>query len=227
MVDLPTPTKPMSTTGAITSVSQNDMRPVVHAGLAIARARQPPAASPARAHQRGVSASPMNKSLHLRSSLGRREATDPKPRPSQVQIDQRLGEELVGRVLVLGHHPRFGELAVADMAHEHVPVLQGSPLALAATDIDPDRMLVVGHDVVEVDAESAAAELRNLGEEAKDRVHAAVVTRELAAARHMPDGVLIEQLSECVDVALGEGIEASADKLLVGVGHNSSNPLEW
>jgi hypothetical protein len=38
----------------------------------------------------------------------------------------------------------------------------------------------------------------------------------------MPDGVLIEQLSEGVDVALGEGIEASADKLLVRVGHNSS-----
>jgi hypothetical protein len=43
-----------------------------------------------------------------------------------------------------------------------------------------------------------------------------VVTGELAAARHMPDGGLIEQLSEGVDVALGEGVEASADQLLVG-----------
>jgi hypothetical protein len=42
----------------------------------------------------------------------------------------------------------------------------------------------------------------------------------------MPDGVLIEQLSEGVDVALGEGIEASAGEVLVRVGHGSSNPLE-
>src|SRR5215211_4434978 len=105
------------------------------------------------------------------------------------------------------------------MAHEHVPVLQGPPLALAASDIDSDRMLVVGHDVVDIGAEGAAAELRQPGKEAKDRVHATVVTREWAAARHMPDGVLIEQLSEGVDIALGEGIEASAGEFLVGVGH--------
>ena len=88
-------------------------------------------------------------------------------------------------------------------------------------------MLVVGHDVVEVDAEGATGELGRFGEGTKDRVHAAVVTGELAAARHMPDSVLIEQLSEGVDVALREGIEASAGEFLVRVGHGSSNPLEW
>src|SRR4029453_3354942 len=106
---------------------------------------------------------------------------------SRVQIDQRLGEELVGRVLVLGHQPRFGELAVADMAYEHLPGLQGSPLALGASDIDRDRMLVVGHDVVEVDAEGAAAEFSRLGEVTKDRAHAALVPGGGAGARHMPD----------------------------------------
>src|SRR4029453_3834263 len=138
-----------------------------------------------------------------------------------------LGEERVGRVLVLGQQPRFGELAVADMAHEHLPGLQGSPLALAASDIDRDRMLVIRYDVVEIDAEGATGELGRLGEVTKDRVHAAVVTREWAAARHMPDGVLIEQLSEGVDVALGEGIEASAGEVLVRVGPGPSKPLEW
>jgi hypothetical protein len=38
----------------------------------------------------------------------------------------------------------------------------------------------------------------------------------------MPDGVLIEQLTEGIDVALGEGVEAAADNSLVGVGHDSS-----
>jgi hypothetical protein len=40
----------------------------------------------------------------------------------------------------------------------------------------------------------------------------------------MPDGVLIRQLPEGVDVTCGEGVEGSADKVLVGVGHDSSLP---
>src|SRR5215211_7739097 len=40
----------------------------------------------------------------------------------------------------------------------------------------------------------------------------------------MPDGVLIRQLPEGIDVACGEGVEGSADKVLVGVGHDSSLP---
>jgi hypothetical protein len=40
----------------------------------------------------------------------------------------------------------------------------------------------------------------------------------------MPDGVLIEQVSEGVHVALGEGVEGSTDEFLVGVGHDSSLP---
>jgi hypothetical protein len=78
-------------------------------------------------------------------------------------------------------------------------------------------MVIVGHDVVDFHAEGAAAELHRLGEEAKDRVHAAVATRELVAARHIPDGVLIHRLAEGVDVALGEGVEGAADKLLPSV----------
>ena len=38
----------------------------------------------------------------------------------------------------------------------------------------------------------------------------------------MPDGVLIEQLSEGVDVALGEGVEASAVRSSLGWAMNSS-----
>ena len=52
-----------------------------------------------------------------------------------------------------------------------------------------------------------------------------MVTGELAAARHMPDSVLIEQLSEGVDVALGEGIEASAGEVLVGALFGGATPL--
>jgi hypothetical protein len=37
----------------------------------------------------------------------------PKPWPPELQIDQPLGEEFVDRILVLGHQPGLGELAVA------------------------------------------------------------------------------------------------------------------
>jgi hypothetical protein len=41
----------------------------------------------------------------------------------------------------------------------------------------------------------------------------------------MPDGVGIKQLTQGVDVGLGERVEASADQLLVGMGHDSSFPI--
>src|SRR6266540_4287163 len=85
-------------------------------------------------------------------------------------------------------------------------------------------MLVVGQDVVELHPEGAPGALHRLGEEAEDRVHAAMVTREGTPARCMPDGVLIKHLPESLNVALGERVEASADKLLVRVGHDSSLP---
>jgi hypothetical protein len=72
----------------------------------------------------------------------------------RVQIDQRLevlGEELVSRVLIVGQQPRLGELAVADVVHEHVPVLKGSPLVFGVGVIDGDRMVIVGQNVVEFD----------------------------------------------------------------------------
>lgn len=46
-------------------------------------------------------------------------------------------------------------------------------------------------------------------------VHAAVVTGELIAGRHIPDGVLIHRLPEGVGVALGEGIKGPAYDLVI------------
>jgi hypothetical protein len=114
---------------------------------------------------------------------------------------QRVGASVL-------HQPRLDQLAVADVLHEHAPVLKGSPLVFGVGVIDRDRMVIVGHDVMEVGAEGATGELRRLGEEAKDRVHAAVVTRKLVAAWVMPDGVWIRQLPQGVDVALAKASKA-------------------
>jgi hypothetical protein len=47
-----------------------------------------------------------------------------------VQVDQRLGEELVGRVQVLGQQPRFGELAVVPAdTHTRVRAALNAPAA--------------------------------------------------------------------------------------------------
>jgi len=85
-----------------------------------------------------------------------------------------------------------------------------------------DSPWVVGDDVVELNSEAACGELHRPGEEVEDVVHATMITREGASARRMPDGVWIKQLTEGVDVALGERVEAPADQLLVGMGHGSS-----
>src|SRR6266511_2713682 len=85
-------------------------------------------------------------------------------------------------------------------------------------------MLVVGHDVVELHPEGAPGALHRLGEEAEDRVHTAMVTRQGTPTRRMPDGVLIKQPPEGLNVALGERVESSADTLLVRMDHDSSLP---
>jgi hypothetical protein len=107
-------------------------------------------------------------------------------------------EELVDRVLVLGLPPRLNEPVIADMGYEDALVLEGSSLALATGGVESNGVLIVREDVVELNPECAAAELHRPGEEAQDRVHAAVVTREGTPASHMPDGVLVEQRRCCI-----------------------------
>jgi hypothetical protein len=85
-------------------------------------------------------------------------------------------------------------------------------------------LLIVGDDVVEFDPEGARGELHRPGEEVEDVVHTTMITREGAPARRMPHGVWIKQVTQGVDIALGERVEAAADQLLVGVSHGSSLP---
>jgi hypothetical protein len=99
--------------------------------------------------------------------------------------------------------------------------LEGSSLTFTTGGVESNGVLIVREDVVELNPECAAAELHRPGEEAQDRVHTAVVTREGIPASRMPDGVLIEQLPKGVDIALRERVEASANEILVGVGHGS------
>jgi hypothetical protein len=87
-------------------------------------------------------------------------------------------KKLVDRVLVLGLSPRLNELAVADMVYEHALVLEGSSFALAADGVQSNGVLIVREDVVELNPEGASGELHRPGEEAQDRVHATMVTRE-------------------------------------------------
>jgi hypothetical protein len=79
----------------------------------------------------------------------------------------------------------------------------------------PDGVLVVGHDVMQLGPEGPGRQLHGPAEEPQDRVSAAVVVGQRAAAREVPDDQGVEQLAEDVHVAAGEGVVAPADELLV------------
>ena len=71
-----------------------------------------------------------------------------------------------------------------------------------------DGVLVVGQDVVELELEAAAGQLEDLAEERGDLGVALVVARQRAAARDVPDDVLVEDAEDGVEVPLGEGLVA-------------------
>ena len=57
-------------------------------------------------------------------------------------------------------------------------------------------MLVVGHNVVDLDLEVAAGQLHGLAEVAEHRVNTLVVAGQLSAAGSVPDDVRVEQLPQ-------------------------------
>jgi hypothetical protein len=60
----------------------------------------------------------------------------------------------------------------------------------------PDGVPVVGHDVMQLGPECPGRQLHGPAEEPQDRVDAAVVAGQRAAAREVPDDPWVEQLAE-------------------------------
>jgi hypothetical protein len=63
---------------------------------------------------------------------------------------RQLGQELIGRVLIPREQPALPQLAVAHMGHQHVSGVKSLPLALAPSRKQRHRVLVVGHDIVQL-----------------------------------------------------------------------------
>ncbi len=80
--------------------------------------------------------------------------------------------------------PGLSELAVADMADEHAPILRGFRPRARRGDVHRHSVLIVGEHVVELDAERARGGLHCLGEVAENLVHAAVVTQRGPGPAH-------------------------------------------
>jgi hypothetical protein len=76
------------------------------------------------------------------------------------------------------------------------------PLALARGQMHPDAVPVVGHDVMQLGPEGPGRQLHSPAEEPQDRVDAAVVAGQRAAARELPDDLGVEQLAQGVHVPL-------------------------
>ena len=93
------------------------------------------------------------------------------------------------------------------------------PPTLGVGHMKPDRMLVVGDDVVDLDPEVAAGQLHGPAEVAEHRIHAPMVTGQLVTSRCVPDDVGVEQLPQGVHVASAEGVVALPDEVLVGMTH--------
>ena len=64
------------------------------------------------------------------------------------------------------------------------------PPTLGVGHMKPDRMLVVGDDVVDLDPEVAAGQLHGPAEVAEHRIHAPMVTGQLVTSRCVPDDVV-------------------------------------
>src|SRR5687767_8939188 len=87
-------------------------------------------------------------------------------------------------------------------------------------------MLVAGDSIMQDDPERPARTLSQCPEKGKDLVDALVVTGDRIAARLVEDRIVGEQLPERLDVASGEGVVASTNQVLVGMGHGrTSCPL--
>jgi hypothetical protein len=66
--------------------------------------------------------------------------------------------------------------------HQGVVVLQGPAFPFGVGDMQADRVLVIGVDVVDLDPEVATGQFHGLGEDAEHGVDALVVAGQLAAA---------------------------------------------
>ena len=107
---------------------------------------------------------------------------------------QRLGEELIIGVLICDVLPRLHHFAVADVEHRDLPILKPPALTLPSGQVHADRVPVIGHHVMQLGPKGPGRQLHRPAEEPEDRVRAAVVAGQRAAAREVPEDLGVEQL---------------------------------
>jgi len=86
-------------------------------------------------------------------------------------------------------------------------------------------VLVVGDDVVHVEAEGSVGDLRQLDEERQRAVDAALVAGIPAPAPDMPDDIGLERAAQRVEVTGAERLVAAPEKGRIGVFRNSRHAL--
>jgi hypothetical protein len=131
-----------------------------------------------------------------------------------------LGEQLIGGIRIRPVLPDLGHLAVTDLKDQNAVVLQRPAATLGRDLVQTHPVLVVGHDIVDLDPEAPTGQLHGPAEVAQDGVDALVVAGQLVAAGGVPDDLGIEQRSQGVHVAAAEGVVAPPDEVLVGMAHH-------
>src|SRR5256885_9487307 len=102
-------------------------------------------------------------------------------------------------------------------------VLQRLAFSLSTHPKERHGMLVVGQEGMDVELEGPARQFHVLLEVGEDLVLAPKGPSDLAASRGVPDDVIGEKLIQRGDVAGGERHVATADKILIGMGHGFSS----
>jgi hypothetical protein len=76
------------------------------------------------------------------------------------------GPELVEAVVVLSGEPSLGDPAVLDVVYFHAPrPVEGLSLPLPREAAEPDAVVIIGYDVVQLQREGSPSELEDLPEE--------------------------------------------------------------
>src|SRR5437763_7427933 len=149
------------------------------------------------------------------------------PRVSQSSFTREfLREELVSRVLVGIERPDLRDLVALEVEDVDRVLRQLLALALRRDRGERRAMAVVREDRVPLDLERPGRELDELPEEPEYLVMTPVLAGDLAATGNVEHDVVREELPECVQVALLEGVVPPIQQVDVLMRHAFPLPID-
>src|SRR6516165_3741710 len=111
------------------------------------------------------------------------------------ELASALGPELIRGVQVIGVKPDLGNLAITGVEDPHSMVMQPPPGSFAVGRVQRDGVLVIGNNIVQIQAQGAAGKLEGPAEELQHLTYALIIPGQLATAGDVPPDVFREVLA--------------------------------